>query len=139
MKNKACIEAWCAIVAKNNSSTKYEILEQILMGNCNIKHKQQSIFISNWTKGELFKINDIWNTYTNNWQEGQSIYNQLIYKRNWIVEYNKLMNGIPKTWTELLRGEIVEFRSALLKNTKETQFSHSEIKINGNTYAINKA
>jgi len=135
---KTCMQAWCKIIGKQNVNTRDGVLNQNIFGNCNIKWKQQSIFLANWTQSKIWKIRDLWDIETNTWIDGRAIHNQLQNKRNWIAEYNKIRTCIPDAWKQILKGEAVDLESPLLKNTKDLQMSHSDIRINNKVVDFKK-
>ena len=122
---KVCIKAWSNLLKKKEVKSKDDVLNENLFGNFHIKHKQRSIFFSNWLQCNFIKVKDLWNTESNSWLPGEEIYNTLTNKRNWIGEYNKLKSCIPVAWKALLCDNNAIRENLHLNNTKSVFFSHS--------------
>ena len=112
--------------------SKEWMLKQRICGNKSIFQNGISIFLPNWAKSGLNTVKDIWDTEKNCWKDGYEIYTQLICKRNWIAEYNKIKAYIPIEWKIVLKGEDVKNQTTdLIMNTKSFVMSSDRIEING--------
>lgn len=129
---KKCLESWSLCISKQIPLIKNDILNENIFGNVSICHKQQSIFFFNWTKSNLVKLKDIWNSNTNNWKEGTEIYNILKNKRNWIAEYNKIKACVPLKWKQILKSEnVILEKENNLKLVNNIVLSDNKITIKG--------
>lgn len=103
---KNILEIWIQSNSpKSNNDFNYrEIRKQIIWGNRFIKYKGKCLFFNNWIKSGLIFINDVIND--NGAIKAEYILQKLKDKRNWISEYTKLINAIPKKWKKVLVSEI---------------------------------
>ena len=127
---KTCIPVWNECISKQIVLTRSDVMEQNIFGNLSISEKKHSIFYPNWTKSKLVKIKDIWNPISNNWYEGNYIFHKLNVRRNWIAEYKKIKDCIPKSWKQLIKNENV----AMTKN----DLLHDTLKINHSFISVNE-
>ena len=135
---QTCLDSWYSVKKKEKSYCIEDVLNQNLFGNCHISKKQQSLFFTNWTKSNLSKIRDIWNSETKSWKTGPEIHTQLKNKRNWIAEYNKIKSCIPKEWKLLLKDEDVHQDDTLLQNSRNIKLSENGLSLDNNVILLKK-
>lgn len=62
------------------------------------------MFFPSFTKSHIAKIKDVWNIETETFYSNQIIFDKLIYKGNWICEYNLIKKSIPTDRINELRN-----------------------------------
>ena len=127
----ACLNAWFILQSKKDFLEKREILNQNIFGNQNISCKNKPLFMFNWTKSNIVKINDIWDENINDWTQSETLFEVLSDRRNFILEYNKIKLSIPREWKYLLRNAQTEQDRQLLYNPRAVMIDCDGILING--------
>ena len=128
-----CINAWTRMIVKTDIKEKPDILNSYLYGNTNITINKNPLFYSHWACSGIKVVNDLWDENTNSWKTGQQIFNQLIQKRNCMVEYETLKRAIPQQWKEKLRDQNVQNGQnavTILTNIKTVDLRDDCIRVN---------
>ncbi len=134
---KECLLAWSDILKKTKQTNKEDVLNQYLFGNHNILNQGKSLFFPHWCKSDLKQVKDLWNTAQNVFYSGAIVFEQLIKKDNWIVEYEIIKKAIPKSWLEILSGNIILEENNKLENNSGLEITHQGItKVNSNINPI---
>ena len=84
-------ESQLAIPVNYNS-----IMEQIIWGNKFICVKDKALYNRKWIDSGIIKIKDI--VEKNNFITSEQLIDKLKFKHNWISEYTRIINAIPKEW-----------------------------------------
>ena len=136
---QCCIKSWSEIAAKNETLSKSDVLSQDLFGNSNIYDKKGSLLFKKWSRSKICKICDVWDTNGKKWKSGIDIFNKLIDKRNWMVEYERIKNAIPKSWIQKLKyGTNINEESKLLINNEMLTIHHDKITRKGKEICLKK-
>ena len=136
---KECITTWVNTATKHKVDTKQEVLEQNLFGNHNVKHSGKPLFFHHWSKVGLQKISDIWNNVENKWISSYDILRRLEDKRNWMAEYTKIKNGIPKQWINKLQDNVLEIEEdSNLQNPRKLKLTEDQILLNESEVELKK-
>ena len=79
------------------------IRQQLLWGNKYIKFQNKCLVFTQWIKDNIYCMNDIINDQGYITQD--YILSKLSNKSNWISEFTRLKNSIPKEWINILKSE----------------------------------
>ena len=128
---KECLLSWINLKKKRIITTKQDVLDENLFGNHSLIHNDKPVLFQHWSKAGLQKINDIWDEKQNSWITSQELLQKLNIQRNWMAEYYRLKQAIPKKWVQLLQNEkIEEQKEPLYRYGKDLKLSENIILVN---------
>ena len=78
----------------------FDVRTQIIWGNQYIKYNGKCLIYNNWIKSNIIFINDI---IVNGKVDQNTVLTKLTDKSNWMSEYLKCINAIPKKWKECIK------------------------------------
>ena len=100
------IRAWSNFKSIYKPVTKFEILDQPLFGNDNIRFNDKPLFLQSFSKSQIKYIKDIWNDELKAFHSENFIFDKLQDKRNWISEWTRIKRSIPKNFLQVLKDEL---------------------------------
>ena len=92
------------------------IRQQLIWGNKFIQTKGRTLFFENWKNSNINFIDDLLNE-NGTFKAGEEIFDQLISKRNWIVEYITILKAIPSSWKNKISGTNMNTKHAIVKKS----------------------
>ena len=79
------------------------ILSENLSGNINISVRNTPLLFSDFYRGNIKTIKDIWNVHNGTFYTEQYIQNKTAASPNWRQKYRKLKANIPEGWINILK------------------------------------
>lgn len=100
---QSSIRSWAIFKSKMKLHDKEHILGENLFGNINISVRNTPLFYSDFCRGNIITIKDIWNVDNDVFYTEQYIQNKTAAIPNWRQKYRKLKDNIPEGWINILK------------------------------------
>ena len=100
---QSSIISWSLSKSKMKLNDKEHILSENLFGNINISVRNTPLLYSDFCRGNIKTIKDIWNVHNGTFYTEQYIQNKTAGSPNWRQKYRELKANIPEGWINILK------------------------------------
>jgi hypothetical protein len=136
---KEMLEAWimCRVDMRKRGTNFREIRQEFLWGNKLILHNRKPLFLHNWMSSGIMCVNDLLDD--TNKLNANYVCSKLKTRRNWIGEYNTVLDSLPKPWIRSLKQDEstktkVKTNYDLLLSSNKPYYDTFVCKINESSY-----